>query len=133
MKTIRLRYPDHVSGELHGCQKEFLDDMGAAYTVQTENFIPLSEIAAFAAWYDRLFVHFDVDVLDERFFHSTYFADPALSGDGSGGGKMTVEQLAGIFRCVRQHGNAAFTIAEYLPFEEYRLRGALSEISLFTE
>ena len=116
--------------------------MGAAYTVQTENFIPLSEIAAFAARYDRLFVHFDVDVLDERFFHSTYFADSALSGDGSGGGKMTAEHLAGIFQCVRQHGNAcvrqhgnaaAFTIAEYLPFGEYRLRGALSEISLFTE
>lgn len=76
----------------------------------------------------------DVDVLDEHFFHSTYFANPQLVGDGAGGGRMTMEKLSEILRLVANESNiAGFTIAEYLPFDEHRLHKMLANIKLFTE
>ena len=77
---------------------------------------------------------FDIDVLDERFFHSTYFANPELSGDGSGGGRMTMEKLGQVLKLITENADVVgFTIAEYLPFDEQRLHNMLSQISLLTE
>lgn len=72
--------------------------------------------------------------LDEHFFHSTYFADPELTGDGSGGGKMTIEKLTEVLGLITKNADVAgFTIAEYLPFDEYKLHKMFSGISLFIE
>lgn len=84
--------------------------------------------------FENIVVHFDVDVLDEKLFHSTYFANPDLVGDGSGGGKMTLDTLGSILQCITENANiVGFTIAEYLPFDEYKLHKLFSEISMFSE
>ena len=120
--------------ELHDYQQKFLDHMGVNYKVQTESFISAKEIRAFAGQFAHILVHFDIDVLDERFFHSTYFANPELVGDGAGGGKMRMDMLSQVFQCIQDCSDiVGFTIAEYLPFDEYRLHRALSKIKLFTE
>ena len=81
-----------------------------------------------------IFVHLDVDVLDERFFHSTYFANPELVGDGSGGGRMRMDTLSDVLSLISNQADiVGFTIAEYLPFDEYRLHKMFSGIKLFTE
>lgn len=68
------------------------------------------------------------------FFHSTYFANSELVGDGAGGGKMTIEKLTEILRCITDNSDiVGFTIAEYLPFDEHKLYKMLTEIKLFTE
>lgn len=119
--------------ELHAYQRAFLDDHGVPYRVQTSGFVTDSEIAAFMARFDHLLVHLDIDVLDERLFHSTYFANPALTGDGSGGGKMTMEHLAGILHRITEEADVVgFTIAEYLPFDAHRLRTLFAGLNLFT-
>lgn len=119
---------------LHPYQKAFLDAAGVGYRVQTHSFVPDSAIAAFAARFDQVFVHVDVDVLDERLFHSTYFANPELKGDGSGGGRMTMEELAHILHLIDAHAEiAGLTIAEYLPFDEEQLSRTFSGIRLFSE
>lgn len=120
--------------DLHDYQKRFLDQMGVNYKVQTESFVTDAEILAFVSKFDHVLVHFDIDVLDERFFHSTYFANQELTGDGSGGGKMTMEKLAGVLKYIERHSRiAGFTIAEYLPFDEYRLHKMFSDLAIFTE
>ena len=84
--------------------------------------------------FDHILVHFDIDVLDEHFFHSTYFANPELTGDGSGGGKMTMESAAGVLKVITEESDVVgFTVAEYLPFDEHKLHKMFSEIKLFTE
>ena len=84
--------------------------------------------------FDHILVHFDIDVLDEHFFHSTYFANPELSGDGSDGGKMTMERLGEILRMITENSDVVgFTIAEYLPFDEYKLHQMFSGMNIFTE
>ena len=71
--------------------------------------------------------------LDEKLFHSTYFANPDLTGDGSGGGKMTTDQLADVLACINKNADiVGFTVAEYLPFDEYRLHKVFSDIGIFT-
>ena len=119
---------------LHDYQKNFLNNTGVNYKIQTNKFISNNEIHKFIKRFDHILVHFDIDVLDEHFFHSTYFANSELVGDGAGGGKMTIEKLTEILRCITDNSDiVGFTIAEYLPFDEHTLYKMLTEIKLFTE
>lgn len=119
---------------LHNYQENFLNDAGVNYKVQVQSFISDDEIKAFIKRFDHILVHFDIDVLDEHFFHSTYFANPELIGDGAGGGKMTMEKLSDVLRLITDNSDVVgFTIAEYLPFDEHNLHKMLSGIRLFTE
>lgn len=107
--------------------------MGVGYKIQTEEFVTDQEIRAFAGRFDHILVHFDIDVLDERFFHDTYFANPDLVGDGSGGGKMTLEKLSEILQTIQNCSDiVGFTIAEYLPFEAERLHKMFSNLKILT-
>lgn len=120
--------------KLHGYQEKYLNDMGIDYKVQSQNFISNDEIISFAERFEHILIHLDIDVLDEHFFHSTYFTNPELVGDGAGGGKMRMEKLSEILKLITEKSNAVgFTIAEYLPFDEFRLHQMFSEISLFME
>ena len=111
-----------------------MDRHGVSYRIQTDEFVTDGEIKDFIDRFDHILVHFDVDVLDEKFFHSTYFANPTLSGDGSGGGRMRMDKLEEIFGLISENCDiAGLTRAEYLPFDEYRLRKALSKIKIFSE
>ena len=119
---------------LHDYQKNFLDEKGVHYKVQTDSFVSAEEISEFIKRFDHILVHLDIDVLDEHFFHSTYFANPELRGDGSGGGKMKMDMLADILGQIASQADVVgFTIAEYLPFDEHRLHKMFSGIKLFTE
>ena len=119
---------------LHDYQEKFLRDVGVNYKVQDQVFVTDGEISDFISRFDQILVHFDIDVLDEHFFHSTYFANPELVGDGAGGGKMTMEKLGKVLKLITENSDVVgFTVAEYLPFDEYRLHKMLSGIKLFTE
>lgn len=119
---------------LHDYQQKFLDDAGVDYSVQTESFVSDEVILDFLSRHPQVFVHLDIDVLDPAFFHDTYFANPELTGDGSGGGRMTIEELGRILRLVSEKSDTpAFTIAEYLPFEAERLAKMFEALPLFTE
>ena len=119
---------------LHDYQKKFLDDRKVNYKIQTENFVKDEEIRSFMKRFDHILVHLDIDVLDPALFHSTYFANGELVGDGSGAGKMTMEQLSDILKCITEASDVVgFTIAEYLPFDEYRLHQMFAGLRLFTE
>ena len=117
---------------LHDYQEKYLDDMGVKYKVQDKTFVTSSEINDFIGRFDHILIHFDIDVLDEHFFHSTYFANSELVGDGAGGGKMTIEKLSEILRLITENTDVVgFTVAEYLPFDEHRLHKMFAEINLF--
>lgn len=119
---------------LHDYQKAFLDEKGAACTVQTERFVSADAVRAFASRFPQVFVHLDVDVLDPAFFHDTYFANPALTGDGSGGGRMTLDELSAFLGVIAESAPiAGFTIAEYLPFAAERLARMFAAVPLFTD
>jgi arginase len=113
-------------------QKEFLDKAGVNYRIQTEEFVTESEIISFVKSHDHILVHFDIDALDEHLFHSTYYANPEAEGDGSGGGRMTVEQVGKVISLAEKYSEVVgLTIAEYLPFDEYRLHKMLSDLKIF--
>ncbi len=119
---------------LHEYQERFLREAGVAYRVQSEAFVPQEELGNFLKRFEHILVHFDIDVLDEHFFHSTYFANPELVGDGSGGGRMTMDKLEEILRFITENSDVVgFTIAEYLPFDEHRLHKMLAGLKLFTD
>ena len=119
---------------LHDYQAKFLDDLGVKYKVQTENFVSDNDIQVFVKGSDHVLVHLDIDVLDPRCFHSTYFANPELVGDGSGGGRMTLQQLESILKLVSDNSDiVGFTIAEYLPFDEERLNRMFGNLKLFSQ
>ena len=119
---------------LHDYQEKFLNDMGVDYKVQNQAFVSDNEISSFMKKFDHILVHFDIDVLDEHFFHSTYYANSELVGDGAGGGKMKMDHLEHVLKLITENADVVgFTIAEYLPFDELRLHKMLSGIKLLTE
>lgn len=119
---------------LHDYQEVFLKNMGVDYKVQNKSFLSDEEIMAFMRHFDHILVHFDIDVLDEHLFHSTYFANPELVGDGSSGGKMTMEKLSEVLYLITENSNVVgFTVAEYLPFDEQRLNKMFSGINIFKD
>lgn len=118
--------------DMFGYQKEFLEQAGVNYKIQTEQFVSADEIISFVKRYDHILVHFDIDAMDERFFHSTYFANPEIQGDGSGGGRMTMEQVGQVISLAEKYSEmVGLTIAEYLPFDEYRLHQMLASLKIF--
>mgnify|MGYP004525371755 FL=1 len=119
---------------LHDYQEAFLKNMGVDYKVQNKSFLSDEEIMAFMRRFDHILVHFDIDVLDEHLFHSTYFTNPELVGDGSSGGKMTMEKLSEVLHLITENSNVVgFTVAEYLPFDEQRLNKMFSGINIFKD
>jgi len=120
--------------ELHNYQEKFLKETNVDFKVQTEGFISDDEIRTFMNRFDYILVHLDIDVLDATLFHSTYFANKNLIGDGSGSGRMTIEKLAAVLKCITDNSNVVgLTIAEYLPFDEHKLHNMFSEINIFTD
>ena len=130
----------YVEDENSAIDKEKLEkdiDALLSYLEETGDFsihfISDDEIRSFVRRFDQILVHLDIDVRGERKFHSTYFANPELSGDGSGGGRMTIEKLSSVLTLITEEGNVTgFTIAEYLPFDEYRLHRMFSSLDIFT-
>ena len=119
---------------LHDYQERFLKERNVDFKIQTEGFVSDDEIQAFMNRFDHILVHLDIDVLDAALFHSTYFANKDLLGDGSGSGKMTIEKLASVLKCITDNSDVVgLTIAEYLPFDEHKLHNMFSEIRLFTD
>ena len=119
---------------LHDYQEAFLKNMGVDYKVQDKSFLNDEEIIAFMRRFDHILVHFDIDALDEHLFHSTYFANSELVGDGSSGGKMTMEKLSEVLHLITENSNVVgFTVAEYLPFDEQRLNKMFSGINIFKD
>ena len=119
---------------LHDYQEEFLKERNVDFKIQTDSFVSDDEIQAFMNRFDHILVHLDIDVLDATLFHSTYFANKDLVGDGSGSGKMTMEKLTTVLKCIMDHSDVVgLTIAEYLPFDEHRLHNMFSKIRMFTD
>ena len=120
--------------KLHDYQEKFLKDKGVNFKIQDKEFISHEEIKEFIKRFEHILIHLDIDVLDEHLFHSTYFANSELVGDGACGGKMTIEKLGEILKVITENCNVVgFTIAEYLPFDEHKLHKMFSKIKLFTE
>ena len=119
---------------IHDYQAKFLDENGISYKIQDREFLSDDEIISFINRFDQILIHLDIDVLDEKKFHSTYFANPELSGDGSGGGRMSIEKLSAVLHLIVANGNiTGFTIAEYLPFDEYKLHKMFKGLNIFTD
>ena len=119
---------------IHDYQAAYLDSAGVDYRIQTQTFIDHATITAFMHRFDHVLVHLDIDVLDTAHFHSTYFANPALVGDGSGAGRMRLEEMGDILQHISDNGDiVGFTIAEYLPFDEYALHTQLKKVRLLSE
>ncbi|MGI5899620.1 MAG: arginase family protein [Christensenellales bacterium] len=120
--------------DLHSYQEKFLKDMAVDYKVQTESFISDDEIKKFFRRFDHILIHLDIDVLDASLFHSTYFANKDLVGDGSGSGRMTMEKLSSVLKCIIENADVVgFTIAEYLPFDEHKLHKMFADINIFSD
>ena len=119
--------------DLYSYQKQYLDDLKVDYEIQNKEIISETKIKAFLEQHPQVLVHLDIDVLDPKFFAATYFANPTLVGDGSGGGIMTLDKLSQILSLLDEKSSIlGFTIAEYLPFAEYKLHKAFNKLKIFS-
>ena len=116
---------------LHDYQEQFLKKAGVPFKVQTDGILSPETISAFLKEHAQVLVHLDIDVLSPRVFPNTYFANPELVGDGSGG-IMEMAQLHRILALINREAQlCGLTIAEHLPFAEYQLQQTLKVLDIF--
>ena len=57
-----------------------------------------------------------------------------MTGDGSGGGRMTMKELRAVLSAASGAADVVgYTIAEDLPFDEERLSRILAELTIFAK
>lgn len=118
--------------DLHDYQEQFLKDLKVNYLVQKDKDLNNIDISAFCDRFARVLVHLDIDVLNPTEFPATYFANPMLVGDGSSGGNMSLARLNEVLHLIDDNSEImGLTIAEYLPFAEYKLHKSLSSLKIF--
>ncbi|WP_163534843.1 arginase family protein [Helicobacter suis] len=115
-------------------QESFLRQRGVNFKIQDKEFLSDQEISNFCTQFEHIVIHLDIDVLDASLFFSTYFANKELVGDGSLGGRMSMNQLRQILRVIFKEADVVgLTLAEYLPFDAHKLQDMLAEIDLLRE
>lgn len=118
--------------DLHDYQEQFLKDLKINYLVQKDKDLNNIDISAFCDRFARVLVHLDIDVLNPTEFPATYFANPMLVGDGSSEGNMSLARLNEVLHLIDDNSEImGLTIAEYLPFAEYKLHKSLSSLKIF--
>lgn len=83
---------------------------------------------------EYLAVHFDLDVLSPEDYRSIYPAEPYIESFGAAIGQLTLDNIVRILNDTSNYCDiVGLTIAEHLPWDAFRLRSALSEISIFKD
>jgi arginase len=84
----------------------------------------------------HLAIHFDLDILDPKYFHSLNFNNPEASEkdfEGIAQGKLHLEDvMKWILEASKITNVVGLGITEYLPWDAIRLKEALSKIPLMT-
>lgn len=118
---------------LHDYQKNFLNNTGVNYKIQTNKFISNNEIHKFIKRFDHILVHFDIDVLDEHFFirlilliPNWWETVPAAENDDRKANRDSPLYHRQFRYCRLYHSRIS-------AFDEHKLYKMLTEIKLFTE
>lgn len=119
-------------------EKDELKRLGISYQTQVTNTIDFSNTVEWLKKHDfkKIFVHFDIDVMDPKSFYATFFNDPALSQmeipDNAAIGKITQESAWNyVSQLSQKYDLVGLTIAEYMPWSALQMRNLMKNIKIF--
>lgn len=84
--------------------------------------------------FDKVAVHFDLDVLTPEDFRSIYPAEPGLNAADfpAAVGRLTLQDLANVFKVIDESADlVGLTIAEHMAWDALRLRQLLGGLTFF--
>lgn len=117
-------------------EQDLLDQAGIEYKGHQE-----LSLAAVKDWacqnrFDRLYLHFDIDVLNPLSFYATYFNNPALK-DVPGNAAKGTAGLAAVVNFIQGLNQnfdlVGMTIAEYMPWSAQQLAALMRGLPLFRD
>lgn len=104
-------------------------------TVQRDALLRADAIRAWLArgGYTKVYVHWDLDVVDPADFHSLYFNEPGVPMfAGAACGRFAFRDVADTIAAVDAMADiVGFAVAEYLPWDAIRLRNTLAGLKIF--
>lgn len=115
-------------------EKVLLDELDLEYQVQTDYRISPAEIQEWLEkhQFDKVAVHFDLDVLNPNEFRSLYFSEPGRETFPSEAGKMTLAEVQAAMTAIAQQSEiVGLTIAELLPWDVQNLQRLFQDFSIF--
>lgn len=86
--------------------------------------------------FEKIAIHFDLDVLAPENFRSIYPAEPGTSVAefGAAVGALNLSEVIAMMEQISQAGEiVGLSIAEHLPWDAFNLRQALSRVAIFSE
>ncbi|MGG5318175.1 arginase family protein [Enterococcus sp. AZ072] len=115
-------------------EKILLEELSLEYKVQTDHRISPEEIQEWlkCQQFDKVVVHFDLDVLDPNEFRSLYFSEPGRASFPSEAGKMTLTEVKDTMAAIAEQSEiVGLTIAELLPWDVQNLQKLFQDFSIF--
>lgn len=122
--------------EIHEEEKQLLDNLNFEYKVQSDEILNGEDIQQWIAekGFEKIAIHFDIDVLSPSIFRDTYMAEPGLKEFPAAAGRMDFKQLGSIFNSIFSNSEVVgLTVAEYMPFDAINLKELLSKLDIFQE
>lgn len=86
--------------------------------------------------FEKIAIHFDLDVLDPHFFRSLLAAKPGTDPEKAGFpiGRLNFDQVIRFFKDVEEAADiVGLGVAEHMPWDAINLRNALNQISIFKD
>lgn len=118
-------------------EEQELRRLGVPFAVQQDGMLPTETILAWLRkhGFQKVAIHWDIDVLSPEDFPSQYFAEPGVPmfADASHG-ISTIREMAEKLQAIQQVADiVGLTIAEYLPWDAIRLQDTLQGLEIFTK
>lgn len=129
-----VMYAGLIADELLPYEASYIDEKKLAFTKPAELTDTSHKILSWIQenHFEKLLVHFDVDVLSSDDFRSVLYNEPGIEPVDYATGSMT---LAQVFRVLGDMESVAeivgLTFAEYMPWDLIRLRSAMEKLEIF--
>nr|WP_054758031.1 arginase family protein [Liquorilactobacillus satsumensis] len=110
-----------------------LEKIGLKYKIQDKGFLSTTEVQDWIKQhgFEKVLVHFDLDVLSPDDFRLQYFSEPHATEYPSAHGKMTLKQAAEYLKAIQEASEiVGLTIAEFLPWDIINLQRTFSTLKI---
>lgn len=115
-------------------EQTLLEKAGIEYAGHQQLSLDAVEKWAMQNQFERLYLHFDIDVLNPAIFYATYFNNPKLIDvpDNASKGTAGLNEVFNFIKSINQTFDlVGMTIAEYMPWSAQQLSSLMQDLSLF--
>lgn len=120
--------------ELTPDEKDIMPSLGINYQIEKNDQVDVNKIEKWVEknGFEKIAIHFDLDVLDPNLFFDQFFNKPGVSDYGVSNGDLNPDKAISLLSTLENDTEVVgLTIAEYLPWSALKLRELMEKSQIF--